>query len=1126
MAKNTFQITYQPYAYTKLKSLSNDKVIYNTFFIDGFKDVFDVLNYSHTCWPNSGSYDESIAIVCRPPIYDFAHLEDDTVIKKITVTFDTASYTPNLTDPDAGIGVWMGKNYTGTINKDTAFTLNSASNIRYFNQINSTWDSISSRTTDNFYSNYTIKTSSPSFYVSVSVASWEARSLVIYSGTSSLTIKDLRDERLMFGFLGYGTQASTGNKIWIKDVKIIIEYESEINIVNVYSEPSNTSQVKLELPLGFHPSTKKNLTNPFSTGYGYTKKYYLEKNSLVTFYTTGYDTNKYIFNKWLGQNFEPDNEFIEQEAYANIGSYDESNYRASFDYVKYYISTLTNDEEGTLQAYQYQLTDNDKFIYYYGDTCVLTGIPNNERWKCLNIYRINNDGTYTLVANNTQDNQLNLSYSFKVTSSNSFTAEFQQVKYLVEFDVNGGSANIEPQVVDINNAIILPSNLTRNDIQADGNYFHFYLNGGMSENFEGDSVSMRVVDTVGFNLLGWKNNNTNEIYNIFNDPSSATQTFNQDTFLIAQWQDYVKKYGTLTIPLSSSLSHPKAYEFIGVANSPTATEIKYQPGEEVIPFDGEEFYAIWKKDITITYDINGGDSGILPSNKTKSIYNNVTETSFEIDADREAKNMIKKGYKFVGWSNDPLASPSEAKVAGSFISNVSEDTIIYAIWEIQQFEITTKIFTQHNDEQFYEETTGGEIQDSLGNVFTSGKFDYGSTVILKAIENDGYNFFQWENNLELGIYHKMREIKVVMPDTDIHLNIYFIKKHCELNISCSDPNSTIKVWIKENDQSEWYQVSNNDVHGFNKISADFKILIEDTEEDYLSSANFSNTNSSEIIKLSRNDIFHTVISDKSYLRLESKKQQSCNYIYVGNLQKTKGKIKNPNYFKEEKIESVWIGNKQIMGKKLIKSQYPEDVILGNTLYIGYNTSNVDAIYEAFVNNTQIEKIKFPTYELAQKYFTLDRRPFAYCSNLNYVDLNDSVASISNGTFYLCNKLKKIIISPSINSIQGNPIMNTGGHKYFVDINNPYFSSDSQGALYNKDFSVLRGFPTVSPSRQPIYFIPKSVKEIGSYAMLTQYFKITILYEGTQEDWDKIQIDSSNDQTVNNATIFFNYKQGG
>ncbi len=89
-----------------------------------------------------------------------------------------------------------------------------------------------------------------------------------------------------------------------------------------------------------------------------------------------------------------------------------------------------------------------------------------------------------------------------------------------------------------------------------------------------------------------------------------------------------------------------------------------------------------------------------------------------------------------------------------------------------------------------------------------------------------------------------------------------------------------------------------------------------------------------------------------------------------------------------------------------------------------------------------------------------------------------VTSISRNAFR--NNLKTLTIPKSIKNIEEEAFSDCVDMIEFkVDENNPYFSNDEHGALFNKDKSVLIRFPTGSSLTE--YKVPNTVKTIKKYA---------------------------------------------
>ncbi len=86
--------------------------------------------------------------------------------------------------------------------------------------------------------------------------------------------------------------------------------------------------------------------------------------------------------------------------------------------------------------------------------------------------------------------------------------------------------------------------------------------------------------------------------------------------------------------------------------------------------------------------------------------------------------------------------------------------------------------------------------------------------------------------------------------------------------------------------------------------------------------------------------------------------------------------------------------------------------------------------------------------------TIGDKAFSFCSSLTYVTIPDSVTTIGVGAFCYCN---------SLTSIE-------------VDSNNPYYSSNEDGVLFNKDKTTLVQYP--AGNIRTSYTIPDCVVTIG------------------------------------------------
>ena len=133
-----------------------------------------------------------------------------------------------------------------------------------------------------------------------------------------------------------------------------------------------------------------------------------------------------------------------------------------------------------------------------------------------------------------------------------------------------------------------------------------------------------------------------------------------------------KAHGT-ALTLSSTTPTRSGWTFMGWGTSADDTTADYAAGGTYSTDAPATLYAIWKKDITMSFNVNGGDSGSAPSSETKSIYNATADTSFTVPS----QTPTRTNYRFTGWkvgSTTTIVQP-----AGTV--TLSSSATLYAQWE-------------------------------------------------------------------------------------------------------------------------------------------------------------------------------------------------------------------------------------------------------------------------------------------------------------------------------------------------------------------------------------------------------------------------------------------------------------
>lgn len=170
--------------------------------------------------------------------------------------------------------------------------------------------------------------------------------------------------------------------------------------------------------------------------------------------------------------------------------------------------------------------------------------------------------------------------------------------------------------------------------------------------------------------------------------------------------------------------------------------------------------------------------------------------------------------------------------------------------------------------------------------------------------------------------------------------------------------------------------------------------------------------------------------------------------------------------------------------------------------------------------------------------------FLSCTNLKNATIGNNVKSIGEYAFFCCYNLKNVTIGKSVKEISWNAFLGSESlQKFSVNEGNLYFSTDSNGVLFNKDKTALLQYTFGSSSKS--YNIPDGVKiiEIGALMGSQNLTSITIpvsvatieqgafaecealkdvYYKGTQAQWNKIGIDNTEDANdyLLNANIHY------
>lgn len=218
--------------------------------------------------------------------------------------------------------------------------------------------------------------------------------------------------------------------------------------------------------------------------------------------------------------------------------------------------------------------------------------------------------------------------------------------------------------------------------------------------------------------------------------------------------------------------------------------------------------------------------------------------------------------------------------------------------------------------------------------------------------------------------------------------------------------------------------------------------------------------------------------------------------------------------KVEIPESVWaIYPDAFTDTPWYNSLTDEFVIVGDSVLLKYNGTDTTVVIPdtvkhtsaAFMGNETIKDITFPDsvytvgcatlssstvsrVQLGNNVVLIDDSAFAYCYELNYINMPESLKTIESYAFSSCASLNYVKIGKNVEKL--------GDYAFF--------RSSQFGYIY----------------------LPKSVKTIGDFVFEDCNFLTHVYYEGTEEEFNALGLTGSNSKLVD-AKKFYNYDfEGG
>ncbi|MFC2386693.1 InlB B-repeat-containing protein [Treponema socranskii] len=174
-----------------------------------------------------------------------------------------------------------------------------------------------------------------------------------------------------------------------------------------------------------------------------------------------------------------------------------------------------------------------------------------------------------------------------------------------------------------------------------------------------------------------------------------------------------------------------SYVFAGWSKTKTSLYysymIDYKDAESVEYFyEDTMLYAVWKDDIVLTFNANGG----IGSNFTKNAAYDTASSSYKFTVPEST--FTKTGYVFIGWGTS--ASSTYVSYTAGESASASESKTLYAIWAKESVPVTFDPNTENGG-------SGTPFTENL--LLTTTAMKYEGTLPANTFTNSNGNFTGW-----------------------------------------------------------------------------------------------------------------------------------------------------------------------------------------------------------------------------------------------------------------------------------------------------------------------------------------------------------------------------------------------
>ena len=166
--------------------------------------------------------------------------------------------------------------------------------------------------------------------------------------------------------------------------------------------------------------------------------------------------------------------------------------------------------------------------------------------------------------------------------------------------------------------------------------------------------------------------------------------------------------------------------FLGWNKYASGTYAQYSDKGSISIYEDTTLYAIWKDDIVLTFNANGG----VGSDITKNVAYDTASSSYKFTVPENT--FTRAGYVFMGWGTS--ASSTSASYKAGETASVSENKTLYAIWAKESVPVTFDPNTENGG-------SGTAFTQNLSLNTTTLKYE--GTLPANTFTNSNGNFVGW-----------------------------------------------------------------------------------------------------------------------------------------------------------------------------------------------------------------------------------------------------------------------------------------------------------------------------------------------------------------------------------------------